>query len=192
MHRKHSNNAGFTVVEALLILIFLAIVGFAGYYVWHGQHNDTKDASATKTSGKQASTNSSSQANDENTQKKYLVIKEWGVKLPVDSSDISYYPTSGDNSNPTSVDFVSDKVRSTCGSAQDMETLLTVTRDDNSAYAGGANHDSIATVKAGGHTYYIFGLASPDSNGCKSDASRAVFNRTYNVLLGALKQMVAE
>jgi Tfp pilus assembly protein PilE len=34
--------AGFTFVETLLVLIFIAIIGFTGYYVWHSQKNTSK------------------------------------------------------------------------------------------------------------------------------------------------------
>ncbi len=33
------NKNGFTVVEALLIILILVVIGFAGYYVWHTQSN---------------------------------------------------------------------------------------------------------------------------------------------------------
>lgn len=33
------NQKGFTLVESLLVILILAVIGFAGYYVWHSQHS---------------------------------------------------------------------------------------------------------------------------------------------------------
>jgi type II secretory pathway pseudopilin PulG len=48
---RRQKQSGFTVVEVLLGLILIAIIGFAGYYVWHSQKktDDTKNT-ADKTS----------------------------------------------------------------------------------------------------------------------------------------------
>jgi len=46
--KKH-NQKGFTVVEVLLVLIFLAIIGFVIYYVVHSQSDSSKDNSNAAT-----------------------------------------------------------------------------------------------------------------------------------------------
>lgn len=33
------NQRGFTIIEALLILVIIGISGFTGWYVWHSKHN---------------------------------------------------------------------------------------------------------------------------------------------------------
>ena len=43
------NHKGFTLVEALLVVLILAVLGFGGYYVWHSHHK-TKAVAATNTS----------------------------------------------------------------------------------------------------------------------------------------------
>lgn len=39
------NYQGFTVIEALLIILIVAVVGFGGYYVWHSQKINTLSTS---------------------------------------------------------------------------------------------------------------------------------------------------
>jgi hypothetical protein len=87
---KRLNNDGFTLVEVLLILIFLGIIGFTGYYVWHSQKAADKALTV--------SDNSTGTVAVPATQKhttKYLDIKEWGVKLPLSSGIESAYYEAG-------------------------------------------------------------------------------------------------
>lgn len=86
------NQKGFSAVIVLLGLLLVVAVGFTGYFVWNTQ-NSKKDtaaevapATATKPETKQETP---APAKEE---QKYLVIKEWGVKIPVSGeiSDLSY------------------------------------------------------------------------------------------------------
>lgn len=52
--RKKPN--GFTAVEALLIILVLAIVGFGGYYVWQNQQNKAKSTVVQTTTTSSTST----------------------------------------------------------------------------------------------------------------------------------------
>ncbi|PJE65465.1 hypothetical protein COU91_01495, partial [Candidatus Saccharibacteria bacterium CG10_big_fil_rev_8_21_14_0_10_47_8] len=40
------NQKGFTLIESLLVVLILAVVGFAGYYVWHTRHESNKSSNA--------------------------------------------------------------------------------------------------------------------------------------------------
>jgi len=76
------NQSGFSVVEVLLLLIFLTIIGFTGYYVYHAQKttNKTNDTQTnTKTSSKD---NQTLLSKTETPAQSYLTFTEWGVKLP--------------------------------------------------------------------------------------------------------------
>ena len=75
------NQKGFSAVIVLLGLLLVVAVGFTGYFVWNTQ-NSKKDtaaevapATATKPETKQETP---APAKEE---QKYLVIKEWGVKM---------------------------------------------------------------------------------------------------------------
>jgi Tfp pilus assembly protein PilV len=57
MNKINNNQKGFTIVEALLIILILAVIGFGGYYVYH-TNNKTKSASASTTAAKTSTANS--------------------------------------------------------------------------------------------------------------------------------------
>jgi hypothetical protein len=84
---------GFSAVILLLVLLLLVAVGFTGYYVWNTQNNKNKDvaevAPATETKQQTPITTTPAPVKEE---QKYLVIKEWGVKIPLSEkiNDLTY------------------------------------------------------------------------------------------------------
>lgn len=85
MPHTPKNQKGFTVIEVLLVLILLSIVGFSGYYVYHTQKSSsTKPAISTTASSTSAGKDTTStQTTTPSDSTQYLVIKEWGVKIPL-------------------------------------------------------------------------------------------------------------
>ncbi len=83
---KILNQKGFAAMEAMLVVVILAIVGGTGYYVYQANNK------ATETQN-QAQTNANTAAPHKKNEKKskpataieYLVVKEWGVELPLSS-----------------------------------------------------------------------------------------------------------
>lgn len=78
---------GFALVPILLILVLITAVGFTGYYVYDKQNSKKTDSSAsvvgaakTTPSSSVAPTTTPSTMPNPDT-KKFLIIKEWGVKL---------------------------------------------------------------------------------------------------------------
>jgi len=56
--RIRTNQAGFSVVELLIILIFVGVLGFVGYTVYHRQHTKTADtAGSSQADNNQPTTN---------------------------------------------------------------------------------------------------------------------------------------
>ncbi len=76
---------GFGLVPVLLVLL-VSVIGFAGYYVWNAQH-EKKENTVQQTAQKQVSSNNTKPVEAPKTAdtQKYLVIKEWGVKIPLTS-----------------------------------------------------------------------------------------------------------
>jgi type II secretory pathway pseudopilin PulG len=72
------NQKGFTLVEALLVIIAVALVVFVGYYVWHSQKDNNKQATETSKTSQKTSPDQSSKAKNQ----KYVTISEWGIKSP--------------------------------------------------------------------------------------------------------------
>src|SRR5581483_9362126 len=95
---------GFASLETALFGVIILMVAFIGWYVWHStritnknldQTLATQNSSVVKPSSGKSSGSSSSNGKKSSpgtAQPKYLVITQWGVKLPL-SSDISdaYY-----------------------------------------------------------------------------------------------------
>lgn len=94
---KRLNQKGFAALEAILIIVALLVVVGTGYYIYSANKkaNATYNAAAksaqsspSKTKKKNKSPNSSSSASSQ----KYLVIKEWGVELPLSNGiEDAYY-----------------------------------------------------------------------------------------------------
>jgi len=83
MKKNKRFQQGFGLIEALLLVIAVALVIFVGYYVWHTQkQTNTTLNNATVTSQKTIPAKPS---------QKYLTITEWGVRMPYAGSDTYTY-----------------------------------------------------------------------------------------------------
>jgi Tfp pilus assembly protein PilV len=81
---KTNGQWGFTVVEALLIVLVLSVISFGGYFVWHTQNIASKDTTSDQPLATKSSTNT--KANTADTNAGYFVIKEWGVRAKYNGS----------------------------------------------------------------------------------------------------------
>jgi Tfp pilus assembly protein PilV len=103
MNKKSKNQKGFTLLEATLIVLTLAVICFGGYYVWHSQHNvkSSKSAtlpSSTATSSTKTTASTKTSITKQVVSQHYLTITQLGIKLPLSTgiSDLIYtYTTSG-------------------------------------------------------------------------------------------------
>lgn len=73
---------GFALLEGLLILIIIAIVGGTGYYVLRSKNQTKETLNAAGNDTPALPGNGTSRA-----PQKYLVINEWGVKIPILKGD---------------------------------------------------------------------------------------------------------
>lgn len=85
---RTKNQSGFTVVEVILVLILVAILGFTGYYVWHSQKK-ADDKKPVSTTSQPSSTSTKPVAAKSNQD--FLVVKEWGVKIPLSANLVGAY-----------------------------------------------------------------------------------------------------
>jgi len=80
------SQSGFAVLETILILVVIGIIGFTGWYVWHSRQATDKTFNQTGNSEVvKGALSDTTQKNNQSSQQKYLVIKEWGVELPLTS-----------------------------------------------------------------------------------------------------------
>lgn len=94
------NQNGFSVVEGLLIFIIIAIIAGVGWYV-RDSNKKTNDIlnSADKSSSPVA--RSTINKKETKTEAQYLVVKEWGIKMPLSSpiTDAYYVVSTSSQTN---------------------------------------------------------------------------------------------
>lgn len=96
---KKLNQSGFGAIEAILIVVIVAIIGGTGYYVYHANKQTDKaanNASSSNIESSKTQATSSKTTAPANTPK-YLTIKEWGIRAPYSGSDSFSYIISTNN-----------------------------------------------------------------------------------------------
>jgi len=89
---KKPDQTGFATIEAVLIIVVVAILGYTGWFVWHAKQNTDKTLSNTANSQpalQKAAKKGESEA--VKSSQKYLEIKEWKVKFPYEGEDTLSY-----------------------------------------------------------------------------------------------------
>jgi cytoskeletal protein RodZ len=165
---------GFSTVVLLLGLLLIVAVVFTGYYVWNNQNNkdDNKAEVAPATTTKQETKQDApSPVKDE---QKYLVIKEWGVKMPVSSqfSDLiinRYCDNDMDFCafiySPTQIKLAKE-INATCYVPENMNNVGSVVRyrDPSAQYMGTTMGQAFSPNKKLGDWYY--GYKMPNEATC--------------------------
>lgn len=80
MGKKLEVAPGFALIEALVMILVLAVIGFGGYYIWNSRHPvAVKKASSTvaTTSPTQTAPRKAAPADPNQG---YFVIKDWGIR----------------------------------------------------------------------------------------------------------------
>jgi uncharacterized protein (UPF0333 family) len=114
MPHNLGNQKGFAALEAVLIVVILAILGGTGYYVYHAN----KKADDTLNSASQAAQSSPSKsksikASAANSAPKYFTITEWGVRAPETNGDTLTYKFTSSTDNVAEV--ISQKLSQSYG-----------------------------------------------------------------------------
>jgi hypothetical protein len=79
---KRNRSQGFTRAIVLLVTV-IAVAGFGGWYVWHKSHAKTPTTSSNNTQQTPTTHKTAPPTADPSEGGKYLVIKEWGVRIPL-------------------------------------------------------------------------------------------------------------
>jgi len=116
---------GFSTVAVLLIVLVVLGLGVGGWYVWHENKNDNSTGTKSN-SNQQEDTQTAGQGtkpSDPSDGGKYLVIKEWGVRLllPSGLQNDAYYEYAKDAPRGESIYLRSktlDTITSTCNGAK--------------------------------------------------------------------------
>lgn len=82
-----ANQKGFSVVEILIVIVTVGLLVAVGWVAYDRQKSKTDDSQTnTQTTEQSQETPREQKSTTNNDAQKYMTIKEWGVKLPVDSS----------------------------------------------------------------------------------------------------------
>jgi Tfp pilus assembly protein PilV len=99
----HKSQNGFSAIEALLILIIVAIIGGTGWYVYNSNKNTNNIYNSANQSNQSAAKVAKAKPKTQATSStKYIKITELGIQIPLASNvaDLAY---SWDSTNSTAV-----------------------------------------------------------------------------------------
>jgi hypothetical protein len=179
---------GFSAVIVLLSILVVTAIGFTGYYVWNTQQDKKEDTSTTQpaVAGAEetaATTEQTAEQAPQDTQK-YLIIEEWGVKIPVESqySDlvINRYCENDMNDcayifSPTQIKLAKEN-NAKCYSLENMNNLGSVVRyrDPSAQYMGTTMGKAFYPNIKLANWYY--GYRMPSEATCMFDGSNYINN----------------
>ena len=173
---KSKSQAGFSVIEALLIIIALTLIVFVGYYVKNSNNKATKltELGASKTQPTQ---------NNQPTVK-YLKIEQLGIKLKLngDLTDLEYAADkTGANKVATlsSKKFTENVKACNSGSAQQYP-FATLTRYEGQYDPNATPQDFFAEFSKQYDDFYIT-IGNPDGGFCRDFESAAAKQAKTNI-----------
>lgn len=116
---KRINSKGFSTIGIIAIVLVIAAIGLAGWYVWNKNHKDNTTKVQDKTSQKsEDGKKNSEKPSDPSENGKYLVIKEWGVRFLLPETlkgDIYYQVSANDLLKAEFTNFASNKLDNLTG-----------------------------------------------------------------------------
>lgn len=193
MH-SNSNQSGFAIIEAILVVIVLGIIGFTGYFVYHSRQATDKALADTGNSNVPAVKKPAVKTAPADSQK-FLEIKEWGVEIPYDSSDtLTYSIEEGSDTKVAQVASadLASKYGGGCdtygsGSIARLSGNDTYTIDGSVTVAQAYASNPASMAKVGSY-YYRF---THDQGACADSESPTDGNAANNFLQSVLPKMQA-
>lgn len=148
--RRRDHQSGFSIVEALIVLIAIGLISTAGWLIY--QHNRTKLTNAAA--------GSTPQTNQQTTTTtpiaKTLDIKEWGVHMTLDSSTASLYYYIGPQTPDVaylSLKTVSDVAPDCAANKVSLAAIGRLTEAEQQAIVSGSTPGNAGTIHIGSYWY---------------------------------------
>ncbi|HSX44253.1 MAG TPA: hypothetical protein VLE69_03070 [Candidatus Saccharimonadales bacterium] len=142
--KKVTNTSGFAVLEIVLVIVIVGILGFVGWYVYQAKNktNKTFESTANSQGEPTKASNKTAQPTQTASALKYLTIKEWEVRIPLDTLDSgAYYEIDKDvqqpSANPTNLTVYASEIDDLTGPAGNsckgeyVAYLLRLKKDDS-------------------------------------------------------------
>ncbi len=123
MGKLNKNQSGLGTVEIILILVIVGILGTVGWFVYDRNHIKTSSGSANSTNTITATSKPDATPKIQTDSTKYLVVKQWGVKIPLSSNvkGLNYKIGNNDANQGTTGSFRSDALDA-AGTLMNCET----------------------------------------------------------------------
>lgn len=177
---KQLGHHGFSTLILILAVVLLMILGFGGWYLWERQDESGNLQQNTVDKRQQlpaTEMNTGRLTSDPSENGKYLVIKEWNIriKLPKDIGNGIYYIPDSENSESMVIDSTAFPRGAECLSFSIFRTKKPVT---NATDPDGFNSSSIAQI---GMYYYsrITGSIACSSDQDVQDEAAALQRQLY-------------
>ncbi len=154
--RQRANQSGFSTMVVLLAVLVVAALAVTGLVVYqHHKPNSAKNSAATSqtqtpTQSQNTTTTQSAQA----TTTQYLDIKEWGVRLALDSNTASlYYYISPDLPNVAylSLKSISDVAPTCAADKGSLGAISRLTPTEHQDALDGKIHSIPGTIQIGSY-----------------------------------------
>jgi hypothetical protein len=179
---------GFITLESLLMaVIFLLVLGI-GYYVWHANRQTNKlYTAATNTSSETANLKKEKLTPKPAAGQQYLIIKEWGVKLPLSNGILNAYYSVSSPQNPLDqMNLSLDTLKQTqCkAEASPPSVIFRYTDKDMDPVSGNFMAQMYGTAHKIDKYYYYVANANgvKEGYGCKSTAENQTLANTAAVV----------
>ena len=175
---------GFGHIEALLIILILAVVGFGGYYVWHTQH----DKSAGQSTNQKAADSTSGWTTHTDTSAGY------SIKIPKDWEFVKSQPTINSSDGTVEKDYQGNVIMTPdvihpVGQAQDSADGIWTVLTDTSTMSP----KDYFVQNGAGRAYYVDGQGTVGTiNGYASFSADMNGQSTYRVVTLANKGKIVE
>lgn len=163
-----NKQSGFAMIEiAIIAVLVIGILSFIGWTAYNSFHKPTTQVGdqTTSSSNSQPSKETSTAtpttpATPVNTS---LDIKEFGLKVPLDSSisDATYSYDPSVNTNPTEAQIVSVTTKALTSASNNKCNLFEITKtQDQNIYGTPLVPNSVNTFKIGSYYYILSGIQS--------------------------------
>lgn len=197
MGKIRKNETGFSPIEVILVLVIVGLMGVVGFMVYNNQ-NKTKPATvatrtSTPTATTQTKTTTPTTVPATNSQGDYLVIKEWGVEIPL-TADVkdAYYTSLKDNtfSNPVYAIGIHSLTALDPNCAPENRSVSLILRQTIAQHDENTNKNDplnypVYTTKIGGSYYgYDRSRAACSNNQKANDLQIATFNSLEKAFSG--------
>lgn len=180
MRKKSLNSKGFGLIAVVIVIAVLVVLGGAGAYVYHRDHRAkttaTTGSTSSNSSTQSATKSSTGTQNSTATQQSYLIIKEWGVRLTLDSTTAStYYYISPNLPNVAyfSLKTISDIAPTCAADKGGLGAIARLTEAEQQSIVSGKTPGIAGTMHIGSYWYSI---AHPQG-ACMDNAQQASVNQ---------------